>query len=180
MNKFIVERVELLEQFATLFDEMGFATNIVSPSEDVPFHSLIVRFTGMGEADFLDFQLAFLPNTTQQPEAENPLILQTFVELYPHVLPAHMAELRWLTMKLNLSLPVGFFGVYEEAQLLYFKHNSFVDKRVDWAIHAEWLDKQTGAILHLFSLFLVPLLQVAQGELSAQEVAQALEQGHLQ
>jgi len=174
MDTAIQERINLLTQIEEVFTAMGFETNIDPPKPDVPFHSLIVRFYGVGGLDHLDFQLAFLPNALNAPEAENPLILQTFVELHTEINRAKIGDLLWLTAKLNIVLPVGLFGLFDDTRVLYYKYNTFLDKRTPLSITLETIDKQGGVILHIFNLFLEPLLQVAQGELSAQEAFETM------
>ena len=74
-------RTEILREYQQLFIDMGIEARICPSGPQAPLETLLARFANIGGLPFVDLQFSFFPNPLQIPAADNPLILQTFVEL---------------------------------------------------------------------------------------------------
>jgi len=149
----------------------GLPTRVIPPTDDTPFHSLVVRLAPLGpDEGTVDLQLSWLP-LPEAVAASGARVLQAFVELTTALAPGAAAELSELVSRLDLVLPLGAFGVGGGGRFLYFKHNALYLEGPSVADEVQHLDRAVGFYYFELNLFLAPLLAVARGELGA---AQAL------
>lgn len=152
------------------YQNLAIPSRWVEPTEESPFHSLIVRFDDIGErGTIVDMELCFIPGMDQF-EQEGVYILQSFAVLSERTPSDKAVELHQLTAYVNMQLPLGSFGLYPDSGTLYFKHNTM--------LHRSWLteersvksiDIQNGLLLSQFYQYAERLIDVAEGRKTAEE-----------
>lgn len=164
----------LLDLLEADYNAEGFQTGWAEPTTEDPFRSLIVLFDGIGEEERdIQLELCFLPNMKDAEDA-GICILQAFVTIAEEVSPSYHRELLRLAAKLNTTLPLGSFGLFEETGVLYFKHNLLLLLDNEDASNVKAIDTQNGLILHLHQLYMDSFIKVAAGQASADETLAAL------
>jgi hypothetical protein len=88
--------------------------------------------------------------------------LQLFIELSKNVTAEPLDKLLRHITEINLNLPFGAFGVVEELQILYFKHNTLIDRRGDPIITLDILQNQWSIILYSLNCFFESLMQTLE------------------
>jgi hypothetical protein len=153
------------------YESLGIAVRWAEPTEESPFYSMIVRFDDIGErGTTVDLELCFIPGMELLAQ-EGVYILQSFAALAERVPSDKAAELLHAAAYINMQLPLGAFGLYADSGTLYFKHNTM--------LHRAWLteetsvngvDRQNGLVLHQLYQYAEPLIDVAEGRKTAEEV----------
>ncbi|MFF2093019.1 hypothetical protein [Paenibacillus sp. NPDC058174] len=116
------------------------AVKLSEPDEAAPYFSLLIGFDEIGPRnDSLVVEMSFIPGL-EELEKEGVYLLQTFAVIRETTAPEQFNSLLQACASLNLSLPVGAFGVLEDGGALYFKHNAM--------LRNNWLDDEQG-LLHL-------------------------------
>lgn len=150
----------LLVQLKAQYDELEIPSAIVEASEEGPA-TLVIVFDDIGqEQRDIHMELSFLPGLAEADEA-GLYFLQTFVTIAEEVPAAHYRELLSLAAKLNTTLPLGAFGLFEETGVAYFKYNCMLQASNGEAANVKAIDVQSGLILHLHQLYYDGLLEVA-------------------
>lgn len=157
----------LLHLLEADYQAAGFQTGWTEPTTEDPFRSLITLFDNIGdEQREIQLELCFLPHM-EEAEAAGICILQSFVTLTEAVSPENNTELLRLAAKLNTTLPLGAFGLFEDTGVVYFKHNSLLLLNNEDTANVKAIDAQNGLILHLHQLYMEAFIQIASGQVSA-------------
>lgn len=165
---------DLLVQLKAQYDEAGLISAIVEANEESPAPSLVILFDEVGDnGHTIHVELSFLPNLADA-DAAGVFFLQSFVAIAEQVPTGHYPELLKLTAKLNTTLPLGAFGLFEETGVAYFKQNCLIHAENGDAANAKAIDIQTGLILYLHQLYLDGILEVAAGGTPAADVIDKL------
>jgi hypothetical protein len=174
MTDFSAGPNRLLHLLETDYKAEGFQTGWAEPTDEDPFRSLIVLFDGIGEDERdIQLELCFLPNM-EDAEAAGICILQAFATIAEDVSPLYHGELLRLTAKLNTTLPLGAFGLFEDTGVVYYKHNSLLLLANEDMANVKTIDTQNGLILHFLHLYLEAFMKVAAGEASADGMLETL------
>lgn len=157
------------------YETIGLTVRWAEPAEQSPYYSLLIRFDEIGERGLiLDLELCFVPGM-ELFAREGVYILQSFVALAEGVSADRAVELLRATSSINMLLPLGAFGWYEDSGTLYFKHNTM--------LHCDWLtelssvngiDRQNGMLLHQLHQYAEPLVDIAQGRKTAEDILRDL------
>lgn len=157
-----------LQEVCRYYETIGLRVRLAEPAEESPYYSLIVRFNDIGERGLIvDLELCFVPGLEAFAQ-EGVYILQSFAVLAEHVPADNAAELLRATSYINMLLPLGAFGLYEESGTLYFKINSMLHR--DWLTEAtavNKIDRQNGLLLHQLYQYAERLIDIAEGRLAA-------------
>ena len=142
-----------LEQFGELLVQEAYEVQLVPAAGVVPYDTLMVKL------DLLWLELSFLPGL--EDELDDVSILQCFVAVCERTVDA--AGFERLIGKLNAKLPIGGFGLLDDPQVLFFKHNSMLpnDDRVASFQIVHELVAMSGYLIGVFSS---SLIEVATGE----------------
>ncbi|WP_240414705.1 hypothetical protein [Paenibacillus periandrae] len=153
-----------LRQFQQYYMKLDVHNHWAEPTNESPYPSLILRFDEIGERfTIIDLELCFLPRMESFTE-EGVAILQTFAVLRNNVPPSTYTKLLAETAKINIQLPLGGFGLFTDTGVLYFKHNTILQR--DWLSSSqaiEHLDRQNALVLHQLYLFTDQLLNISEG-----------------
>jgi hypothetical protein len=133
----------------------------IEPTEEVPYYGLIARFYLL-EGIPMDWQFCLLPKMHDSEEFATQEFLQLFIELSKNVTAEPLDKLLRHITEINLNLPFGAFGVVEELQILYFKHNTLIDRRGDPIITLDILQNQWSIILYSLNCFFESLMQTLE------------------
>ncbi|MDQ0113430.1 hypothetical protein [Paenibacillus harenae] len=151
---------DMLYQLKAQYDEIGLISSVVEATGETPA-TLVILFAEIGqEHRNIHMELSFLPGLADADEA-GLYFLQTFVTLAEEVPAAHYRELLSLAAKLNTTLPLGAFGLFEDTGVAYFKHNCMLQASNGDSANVKSIDIQSGLILHLHQLYFDGLLEVA-------------------
>lgn len=153
----------VLSKLLRHYQEFGVPAKLADADEAAPYASLLLRFEEIGSRDdSLVLEMSFVPGL-EEAAHEGVYLLQSFAVLRDRTPPEKQEALRRACASLNLTLPIGAFGVLEEGGALYFKHNSML--RGEWLQDEEGvrhLDRVNGLILHQLHQFLDRLLAEVQ------------------
>ncbi|TMV48648.1 hypothetical protein FE783_16470 [Paenibacillus mesophilus] len=160
-----------LLQCCRYYETAGLTVRLAEPVEESPYYSLIVRFDDIGErGSIVDLELCFIPGL--EPFArEGVYILQSFAVLVDRVPADKAPELLRATACVNMLLPLGAFGLYEGSGTLYLKHNTMVHR--DWLTEETAvisIDRQNGLLLHQLHQYAERLIEVAEGNRTAESI----------
>lgn len=133
----------------------------MEPTEEVPYSGLIARFYLL-EGIPIDWQFCILPKMHETEDFATQEFLQLFIELSTNITPKHLDKTLRNLAQINLDLPFGAFGVIEDLQILYFKHNTLIDIRGDMAITLDLLQNQWSIILYSLNCFFESLMQTLE------------------
>lgn len=118
----------------------GIAAKLAEPDDEAPYASLLIRFDEIGSGnESALLEMSFLPGL-EEAEQAGVYLLQTFAVLRDRTAQERYTSLVQTCASLNLTLPIGAFGVSDPGGALYFKHNSM--------LRAEWLEGESG-VQHL-------------------------------
>jgi hypothetical protein len=157
----------LLQSLESSYRAEGVPTGWIEPTEADPYRTLAILFDELGDRQTpLRLELCFLPHM-EAAEAEGVAFLQTFAAIAENIAPAHYTELLRITARLNTTLPLGAFGLFEDSGTLYYKHNTLLLLSNGEQACVRAIDAQGGLIIHLLQLYTDALLSVA-GEASAE------------
>ncbi|WP_042167900.1 hypothetical protein [Paenibacillus gorillae] len=130
----------VLSKLLDYYQSHQITAKLAEPDEASPYASLLLRFEEIGSRnDSLVIEMSFIPGL-EELEQEGIYLLQTFVVLREQTTQANYQALLHICASLNLTLPIGAFGVLEGGGALYFKHNAM--------LRSNWLDDEQG-LLHL-------------------------------
>ncbi len=164
----------LLHSLDSSYRAEGVPTGWIEPTEADPYRTLVILFGELGDRQIpLRLELCFLPHM-EAAEAEGIVFLQTFASIAENAEPACYPELLRLMARLNITLPLGAFGLFEDSGTLYFKHNTLMLTSIGEQASIRAIDAQGGLILHLLQLYSDALLSVALGEATAEEALAGL------
>ncbi|MFD0672777.1 hypothetical protein [Cohnella sp. GCM10027633] len=153
----------VLSKLLKHYHDHGIPAKLADPDEAAPYASLLIRFEEIGsQDDSLLLEMSFVPGL-EEAAHEGVYLLQSFAVLRDRTPPEKQDALLRACASLNLTLPVGAFGVLEEGGALFFKHNAMV--RGDWLQDEEGvrhLDRVNGLILHQLHQFMDRLLVEVQ------------------
>jgi len=153
----------MLKKCRTLYEQAGLVTSWAEPSEDAPFHSLLVRFDKVGGRESsVTMELCFLPYL-EEAASEGVYLLQTFITITENIFSAAAAELLKIVAKINTQLPVGAYGFFEDTGVVYFKYNIIINESAGEEAIIKTINQQSGLILHQIYLFIDAILDVAEG-----------------
>ena len=154
---------ELLRLLETEYKAADLHTKWVDVTDEDPYQSLLVWFDNIGhnQRNFT-LELAFLPDMVEAEEA-GISILQAFIGLVDNVPPERHGDILRLVAKLNTILPLGSYGLFEDAGLIYYKHNSLLLLHNDASANVQAIDLANGIILHQQQLYMESLIQAADG-----------------
>ncbi|OPX87812.1 MAG: hypothetical protein A4E53_02347 [Pelotomaculum sp. PtaB.Bin104] len=163
----------ILQKCQTLYEQAGLVTGWVEPSEEAPFHSLLVRYDKVGERESsVTMDLCFLPHL-EEAASEGVYLLQTFVTITEKIFPIAAGEMLKIVAKINTQLPLGAYGFFEDTGLVYFKYNIIINESTGDDAAIKTIDQQSGLILHQIFLFIDAILDVAEGIKTAEEALQS-------
>ncbi|MDQ6423588.1 hypothetical protein RB620_29680 [Paenibacillus sp. LHD-117] len=150
----------VLTRLLDYYGSHGITAKLADPDEDAPYASLLIRFEEIGSRnDSLLLEISFIPGL-EEAEKEGVYLMQTFAVLRDKTAPASYESLLHACAALNLTLPLGAFGVSENGGALYFKHNAML--RREWLESEQGLqqlDRMNGLVLHQLHQFIDQLVQ---------------------
>jgi hypothetical protein len=152
--------------------QVGVATHLLPEGDDVPYDTLLVGIDGEDEAQAWRLELSFLPGLEE--DLEEVSILQCFVPVILVAEPAVLPVLRELLITINPQLPLGSFGLLQNPDAVYWKHNALLHN-AQTAANAVVVAEIVTLTGYLLSLFAAALTGVAQGEIG---VAEAMQDPH--
>ncbi|MUT64673.1 hypothetical protein [Paenibacillus sp. NEAU-GSW1] len=145
----------VLTRLLAYYESHQIAVKLAEPDEAAPYASLLIGFEEIGASnDSLLLEMSFVPGLDEFEE-EGVYLLQTFAVLRDKTAPAQYEALLHTCASLNLTLPLGTFGVTEPGGALYFKHNAML--RSGWLENDQGLlhlDRTNGLVLHQFHQFM--------------------------
>ncbi|MEK3885660.1 hypothetical protein [Paenibacillus sp. PL2-23] len=152
----------VLNRLYEYYDSHGIAAKLAEPDDEAPYASLLIRFEEIGSRnDAALLEISFIPGL-EEAEKEGVYLLQTFAVLRDQTAPDSYGVLLDECARLNLTLPIGAFGVTESGGTLYFKHNAMF--RSDWLegeSGLQQLDRMNGLVLHQLHQFMDQLADKA-------------------
>lgn len=157
----------LLHAIEQRFAAVGLATALFDPNPPAEtFSSLVVGHPlGATALPRASLEFSFIP---QPVGVDSPYVnLQTYTQISDGIGPTASEGLRWLTTKLNCFLPVGFFGVFDNLGVLYWRQTHILDKAVESAINVALVEKQTAMAVGVLCDFADTLVETASGARSA-------------
>ncbi|WP_218093720.1 YbjN domain-containing protein [Paenibacillus solanacearum] len=80
--------------------------------------------------------------------------------------PSYPPDLYRTVNRLNVSLPLGAFGLMEDEAVLFYKLNVLLDLKQDLGWNTQLIDRNIGLLLHIHDVFIDTLEEVATGKLS--------------
>ena len=130
----------LLSRLLDFYGSHQVASKLAEPDEDAPYASLLIGFEEIGSGNHsILLEMSFIPGLVEA-EQEGVYLLQTFAVLKEETSPESFASLLQTCAGLNLTLPLGAFGVTESGGAVYFKSNAM--------LRSEWLEAEQG-VQHL-------------------------------
>jgi len=164
----------MLKKCRTLYEQAGLVTGWAEPSEEAPFHSLLVRFDKVGGRESsVSMELCFLPHL-EEAASEGVYLLQTFVTITENVVSSASSEILKIVAKINTQLPLGAYGFFEDTGVVYFKYNNIINESTGDDATIRAVDQQSGMILHQIYLFIDAILDVAEAIKPAEEAWQSV------
>lgn len=149
----------VLSKLLRHYQEFGVPARLADPDESAPYASLLLRFEEIGSSnDSLVLEMSFVPGL-EEAAHEGIYLLQSFAVLRDRTPPEKQTSLQRTCASLNLTLPLGAFGVMDDGGALYFKHNAML--RSEWLKDEDGvrhLDRVNGLILHQLHQFMDRLL----------------------
>ncbi|MDB9519296.1 hypothetical protein PN466_20320 [Roseofilum reptotaenium CS-1145] len=160
---------ELLVSIQEILTSWEIENQWIEPTEEVPYYGLLARFYLL-DGFPIDWQFCILPKLHESEDFATQEFLQLFIELSDKVTSEHLDRTLREIAAINLNLPFGAFGVVEDLQVLYFKHNTLIDIRGnntpyrsrDRAITLDILQNQWSMILYSINLFFESLMQTLE------------------
>lgn len=152
---------EVLVSIQEVLNSWEIENQWIEPTEEVPYYGLIARFYLL-EGIPMDWQFCILPKMHDSEAFATQEFLQLFIELSKNVTPEKLDKTLRDLAQINLNLPFGAFGVVEDLQILYFKHNTLIDRRGDPIITLDLLQNQWSIILYSLNCFFESLMQTLE------------------
>ncbi|MBP3961437.1 hypothetical protein [Paenibacillus lignilyticus] len=161
--------IDYLKRTLRFYENIDIASQLMGPTDDAPYTSLIIRFTEIGEREAtIDLEMSFLPGL-QELNQEGVYLFQSFAVLAPQTSKEHEDELLKAISILNIQLPLGTFGVFPDGGALYLKQTAMLSREGLVSGHAvKLLDQQNGVLLHQLHQFTDYLLDVSAGKRKAE------------
>jgi hypothetical protein len=100
--------------------DMGYATQLVERSPQVPYHVLLVGLESDSGGQPLQMALTFYP--VGEDEVENTMLLQYFIELPFEVDEGGLARLRELLPDINNKIVLGHLGITVGQNKLHYRY----------------------------------------------------------
>ncbi|MCT7962263.1 YbjN domain-containing protein [Laspinema sp. D1] len=162
-----------LQYLQQIFEDKGLLTNIEKPNQEADFYTLIVRFSALGEEKnyIADLQFSFLPSVLSPYSNTPAYLIQCFSEIPVMIQPKAERELLCLLNKINLKLPVGYFGINPN-QITYFKTGVFLDQDFlnNSTLYGTLIERQCDPIIFSIDNFIDAIAQVSSGRVQTKEV----------
>lgn len=140
---------DFLHRGCLYYQNLGIPAVVSEPAEDAPYTALIVRLEDIGDDDLaIHLEIGFIP--LAEFDRAGGHLLQTFAEIAPETASDRRPELLEDIAEINVTLPLGAFGLFPDGGPLYYKHNAMLKQ--SWLTEPaamEQLDRQNGMILHL-------------------------------
>ncbi|MBP1932279.1 hypothetical protein [Ammoniphilus resinae] len=163
----------LLQSCLRLYRDAGIPCQLIEPTEDIPYLSLVLSFELIQQASHtIQVEMNFIPGLDSAKEGIH--ILQIFVSTLKmgesgtscNADPLYLADLYRIVNRINVNLPLGAFGIMEEASLIFYKINCVVDSNqsVEW--NTRHIDRNMGLLIHIHDLFINAFKEAASGTLS--------------
>lgn len=111
-----------LKTIVEALEKDGLAAEFEKASDDIPADrvNMVVEIEGRDPEEGYVAQIMFVPGIKE--EVEDVDLLQFFVILYDELKAGDQDRLRDLLPKLNLNMPVGFFGLHEGDGYVYYRN----------------------------------------------------------
>ncbi len=151
-----------------LVNQMGYSTELIEASKDVPYHTLLINLDSDQQDRPRQMTLTFYPIDAEQ--FENTLLLQYFLELPFSVQPRAIDEMNKLLIYLNNKAVVGHFGITQGQNKL---HHRYVQTLSSEDVVNEGIAADTIVLFNYTSILFGNILEsVASGKMSAAEAQQ--------
>lgn len=148
-----------------LVNQMGYSTELIEASKDVPYHTLLMNLDSDQQGRPRQMTLTFYPIDAEQ--FENTLLLQYFLELPFSLKPGAIDEVNKLLIYLNNKAVVGHFGITQGQNKL---HHRYVQTLPSDDVVNEDIASDTIMLFNYTSILFGSILEsVASGEMSAAE-----------
>jgi hypothetical protein len=150
-----------LARFRDLLSKKAYQTQLLAASDGVPYDTLLVQIESFEEPNRVwRLEMSFLPGLEE--DLESVSILQCFVALSDHLSTEHRASLHELIVKRNAKLPIGSFGLLDNPEMLFFKHNALLPN--DNAVVSDQIVLELVPMsTYLISTFSEPLTRFISG-----------------
>jgi hypothetical protein len=133
----------------------------VPAAGDVPYDTLRVKIESFEKENRVwILELSYLPGL--EDDLQGVSILQCYVAVSEHNLEANRIGLEQLMLKVNAKLPIGNFGLLDDPQVLFFKHNAMVPNDNDAASY-QIVHELVPMTSYLLTTFSEPLVRIATG-----------------
>ncbi len=161
------EEETLLHAIEQRFAAVGLATAMFDPTPPAETFSSLVVGHPLGAMTLarVNLEFSFIP---QPVGVDSPYVnLQMYTQVADGLGTGAFDGLRWLTTKLNCFLPVGFFGVFDNLGVLFWRQTHILDKAVASEITVALIEKQTAMAVGVLGDFVDTLVEAATGAQSA-------------
>jgi hypothetical protein len=150
-----------LARFRDLLFKEAYQTQLLTAADGVPYDTLLVRIESFaGEHRVWRLEMSFLPGLEE--ELEGVSILQFFVVLSDQLSEEHRTSLNELIVQRNTKLPIGNFGLLDNPEMLFFKHNAMLPND-NAAVSDKIVHELVPMITYLISRFAEPLIRLTTG-----------------
>jgi hypothetical protein len=156
-----------LDHFNESLSSESYRTQLLPAGDRVPYDTLLVTIESFEEENRVwRLEMSFLPGL--EGDLDKVSILQCFVPLSDQIAEESRSALNLLIVKLNAKLPIGGFGLLDNPNMLFFKHNAMLpDDNPDAAYQI--VHELIPMTTYLIALFSESLVRVACGEKTAEE-----------
>ncbi len=152
-----------------VLNELGFPTQLVEKSLQIPYHALIVGLDDDAQGRPRQLVTTFYP--VGEETVEYVLLLQYFIELSFVIAESALSDVAALLPHLNNKVVLGHFGITEGQRTVHYRYVQTLPS--ERSITREAVVDAVRLVSYTPALFEEVLESLASGEIS---VAQALEQ----
>ena len=141
--------LDFLRRGLRYYQQQHLQAILSEPTEAAPYTALILRLNEIGRRNAsIDLEIGFVPGL-DEAAGEGVYLMQTFAIVEASVDPARHAQLWPVINEINITLPLGAYGIFEQERTIFFKHNSMWQRdTLEHELAVMYMDRQNGMILH--------------------------------
>jgi len=154
-----------------IFHELGYPTNLIEKSKQVPYHTLVVKIEPDAKGRPMEMALTFYP--VDEEDVPNSLLLQYYIQLPFNVDPQKMVETSVLLSLVNNKLVLGHFSLADNENKLQFRYVQALPNDTD--ITTKMISDVVVLVSFSPVLFSDVLENLANGQISLVEAQEKIE-----